>query len=203
MSFKKKTLGSLAVIGTTLAASYIVGGLTCWVQTFLAQPVQSFANSSIDKWALITACLIWSLRIKPSLALLLGPISMITLVYGYDLMAGAMEIPQQSQIWGVSALVLGPFVGLSAAWLRYPGWRAALGASAISAVGLSDSVTGLATGAATPHPFYWILIGLLAAGLLAYSCYRLRRTPRFVALGLLATAAGTSLMTWSYFALGF
>jgi hypothetical protein len=163
-------LGAAAalLIGTAL------GGLTDLAQTWLPWIASSLANSG-GVWVLVSF-LVALAAASAARAATQGGLSLLGLVIGYYLTAvqrGVAVSPTAVRFWLLAALVIGPVVGLAAAWVRYgTPWRVAVGAGVISGLLGGEGVYGLRFIAHSTSSVYWaaqILFGLgLMLGLLAW-----------------------------------
>ncbi|MCO5293407.1 MAG: DUF6518 family protein [Homoserinimonas sp.] len=147
-------------------ASFLLGALTVFAQGWLPDEWRSFANSA-SGWTLLTALMAFASRAKPSEASLLGALSFVILVLGYSAGATWIGLHYSPLIFVVVGVVVGPFIGLAAAWLRDHGWRAAAATALLSGIFVGESVYGLTVVADTTAPHYWVAIGALGVALLA------------------------------------
>lgn len=188
-----------------LAASVVLGGLTSYAQGFLPDAAAPFANSA-SGWTLLTALLVaWAARdarTRTWHAAVLGAASFVLLTLGYTVAADLRGYFYDPTLFGVVGLVVGPFVGVAAAWLWRAGVRAALGTAVLAGIGLGESVYGLTTVVETTGATYWVVIGLASLVLLsAVLARRLRGTvPVAVAAG--GTAVVATAFVLAYRALG-
>lgn len=188
-----------------LVASVLLGGLTSFAQGFLPAALAPVANSA-SGWTLVTAVLVfwWAAAAgaRTWQAAVLGAASFVLLVLGYTLASELRGLVYRPLLFGVVGVVVGPFVGVVAAWLRRPGTRAALGTALLAGVGVGDGVYGLTTVADTTGTTYWAAIGVVALVLLAgMLARRLRGTPAVVT-AVAGTAAVAVLYVVAFRALG-
>lgn len=188
-----------------LTASFLLGGLTSFAQGFLPDTAAPFANSA-SGWTLLTALLVtWAARdprTRTWHAAVLGAASFVLLVLGYTVAADVRGYVYDPALFGVVGLLVGPFVGVGAAWLHEKGVRAALGTALLAGIGLGESVYGLTTVVETTGAGYWVAIGLGSLVLLAIMLGRALRRPLQVALTTTGTAVVAVAFLVAYRALG-
>ncbi|MGW6266929.1 MULTISPECIES: DUF6518 family protein [Cellulosimicrobium] len=188
-----------------LAASFLLGGLTSFAQGFLPDAAAPFANSA-SGWTLLTALLVaWAARdarTRTWHAAVLGAASFVLLTLGYTVAADLRGFFYDPTLFGVVGLVVGPFVGVAAAWLWRAGVRAALGTAVLAGIGLGESVYGLTTVVETTGATYWVVIGLASLVLLAAMLTRRLRGPVPVAVAAGGTAVVATAFVLAYRALG-
>ncbi|WP_069385906.1 DUF6518 family protein [Cellulosimicrobium cellulans] len=148
-----------------LAASLALGALTFVLQGALPDAVRSFANSA-SGWTVVTVLLVLWSRAGTALAAVLGAASFVLLTLGYTAAAYASGLAYDPLLFSVVGVIVGPFVGVGASWLRSPGRRAALGTAVLAGIGLGEAAYGLTVVAATTSAVYWVAIGVLALALL-------------------------------------
>lgn len=166
------------------AVSFVLGGVTSFAQGFLPDELESFANSA-SGWTLITAILIVIAKVRWRLAAFLGAGSFVLLTVGYAVAAAARGFYYDPLMFSLIGVVVGPFVGVAACWLRAEGLRTALGTALLAGIGVGEGVYGLTVVADTTSPVYWVLIIVLSAALVAGSVARGLRgaVPLIVAVG--------------------
>lgn len=188
-----------------LAASFLLGGLTSYAQGFLPDAAASFANSA-SGWTLLTVLLVaWAARdprTRTWHAAVLGAASFVLLVLGYTVAADVRGYVYDPTMFGVVGLIVGPFVGIGAAWLHATGVRAALGTALLAGIGLGESVYGLTTVVETTGAGYWVAIGLVSLVLLAAMLALRLRGVLQVALTVAGTAVVSAAFVLAYRALG-
>jgi hypothetical protein len=168
-----------------------LGVLTAYAQGWLPLETASLANSS-GSWALV-AFLLALLAPGAFSAAACGVVALAALLAGYVVGAGIRGYASGTGLivfWGLAAVLVGPFLGLGARWVR-SGRRtlAALGVGGMSGVLVGEGIYGLAYVADTTYPPYWwgeIAVGL--ALLCAIAALRLRR-PRPIVLAAASSAA--------------
>lgn len=146
-------------------ASVLLGGLTFFAQGFLPGWFTSFANSA-SGWTLLTTVLVVLAGLPAGRSALLGAISFVLLTQGYSWAAALEGLYYNPMLFSIIGVLVGPFVGLAACWLRQRGLRAALATAALTGVAVGESIHGLTVVADTTSPVYWILIGLAGLALL-------------------------------------
>lgn len=190
----------LVRFAAVLVASFLLGGLTFPAQGFLPEALGSLANSS-SGWTLLTALLVVSSRARPAPAAALGAASFVLLVLGYTAAASLAGLTYGPLLFSCIGLVVGPFVGCAAAWLRSEhSWRTAAGASLLAGIALGDAVYGLTVVAATTSPVYWIAIGLCGLALLVGVLARRARTAAGIAIAVIGTPIVAAALLGGYLA---
>jgi len=159
-------------IGIAVVLSFLLGGLTSYAQGFLPDAIISFANSA-SGWTVLTALLVYWSRARTGPAAVLGAVSFVLLVLGYMVAAQVRGFVYDPLLFSVVGVVVGPFVGAAASWLRATGVRAALGTALLSGIGVGESVYGLTIVRETTSPVYWTVIGI--AGLALVTVMLVRR----------------------------
>ncbi|MGN7703445.1 DUF6518 family protein [Cellulosimicrobium sp. 22601] len=188
-----------------LVASFLLGGLTSYAQGFLPDAAAPFANSA-SGWTLLTALLVtWSARVPRSRtwhAAVLGAASFVLLTLGYAVAADLRGYFYDPTTFGVVGVVVGPFVGVAAAWLWRTGTPAALGTAVLAGIGVGESVYGLTTVVETTGATYWVTIGVVALVLLGGMLARRLRGALPVATAVGGTAVVAAAFVLAYRALG-
>jgi len=188
-----------------LTASLLLGGLTSFAQGFLPDAAAPFTNSA-SGWTLLTALLVvWAAgdpRARTRHAALLGVASFVLLVLGYTVAADLRGLHYDPTLFGVVGVIVGPFVGVAAAWLREPGVRAALGTALLAGIGLGESVYGLTTVVETTGASYWVAIGLVSLVLLTTTLARRARGALEITIAAAGTAVVSLVFLLAYRALG-
>ena len=185
-------LGAAAalLIGTVL------GGLTDVGQIWLPWIASSLANSG-GSWVLVSFLVALAAG-SAARAVAGGGLSLLGLVIGYYLTAaerGVAFSPAAVRFWVVAAVMIGPAVGLAAAWVRYgTPWRVAVGAGVVGGLLVGEGVYGLRFIYHSTSSVYWgaqILVGLgLVLGLLAWRARRPAVGPVAILTGFVV-GAGT------------
>lgn len=147
-------------------ASAALGALTVTAQGVLPAAAAPFANSA-SGWTVLTALLVLWSRARTGAAAVLGAASFVLLVLGYSAGAHLHGLFYDPTFFGTVGLVVGPAVGVAAAWLREHGLRAALGTAALVGIGVGEAVYGLTVVVATTGAAYWVVLGVGALALLA------------------------------------
>ena len=181
-----------------IVLSFALGCLESWAQGFLPGALRPLSNSA-SGFTLVTALLVHWSRATTRRAALLGAASFVLLVLGYAAVSSLRGFPYSPLEWGVIGVVVGPFVGVAAAWLHGRGIRAALGGGLLAGIGVGDAVYGLTTVAGTTGAGYWMAIGCLAIALLAWLL--LRRVRGIAAVVLLVVAVVVALLEAAAFRL--
>lgn len=183
----------LVVLSAVAAAGLALGVLTAYAQGWLPDEIGSLANSS-GAWTVLAFGLAWwaAAAGRSATAAAAGVLALLTLLAGYVTGADLRGFPSSTALmvfWGAAAVVVGPVIGLAAAWVRSgPLVRAALGAGAVAGVLVGEGVYGLRSIADTTYPPYWW--GSIVAGLvLLVAVIARRRLPvRAAALAVVVTA---------------
>jgi Family of unknown function (DUF6518) len=153
-------------IAAVAVASLLLGGLTSFAQGVLPDVLRPFSNSA-SGWTLLTALLVWACGERVRVSAVLGVVGFLGLVLGYVVVSTVRGSADAEPLFTVAAIVVGPFVGVAAAWLRRRGLPAALGAGLLCGIGLGEAVYGLTVVVASTGWFCWSVIALLAGVLLA------------------------------------
>lgn len=174
--------------------SFLLGGVTADAQGFLPEAALPLANSA-SGWTLVTALLVYCTRPPLITAAVLGAVSFVLLVLGYAAASGINGLYYNPLMFSLIGIVVGPFVGAAASWLRSRDLPAAVGTAILAGIGIGDAVYGLAVVSEFTGTTYWIVIGVaglvLLAGMLAF---RIRGvTPAAVAV------AGTAIVAAAFF----
>lgn len=167
--------------GIVAVLSFLLGGLTSYAQGFLPDAFVSFANSA-SGWTVLTALLVYWSRARTVPAAVLGAASFVLLVLGYMAAAQVRGFVYDPLHFTVVGVVVGPFVGVAASWLRATGVRAALGTALLAGIGLGEAVYGLTIIRETTSPVYWTVIGVAGLALMAVMLVRRVRGALPVAL---------------------
>ena len=192
---------TLLSVGAVTLASFLLGVLTSYTQGVLPDAWRSFANSATG-WTLLTVVLVFWARVSTRLAAVLGALSFVLLVLGYTAGAQLQSLSYSPVLFGMVGLVVGPFVGVAAAWLRAQGVRAALGTALISGIFTGEAVYGLTVIADSTRPEYWVAIGAAGVLLLVVMVSLRIRGWVPVILAILGTAAVAGAFIVTYTALG-
>lgn len=196
------TLSRPAVrLGIAVVLSFLLGGLTSYAQGFLPDAFASFANSA-SGWTVLTAALVYWSRARTGLAAVLGAVSFVLLVLGYMVASQVRGFVYDPLLFSVVGVVVGPFVGVAASWLRATGVRAALGGALLAGIGVGESVYGLTVVGDTTSPVYWTLIGVAGLALVAGLLGRRIRGALPVALAVGGTAVVAVAFYVAYTGLG-
>ncbi|MFC4242681.1 DUF6518 family protein [Gryllotalpicola reticulitermitis] len=150
-----------------LGASFVVGCLESWAQGLLPAAFAPVSNSA-SGWVLVTALLVFWARPRVTVAAIIGAASVVLLVVGYAIVSTGRGFPYSPVTWGAIGIVVGPFVGISASWLRHAGLRAALGGGVLAGIGFGDALYGLTTVSDTTGVTYWVGIGIVGVALFTY-----------------------------------
>ena len=179
-------LGRSAAVAATSA---VLGGLTSFGQTVLPDAVSSFANSA-SGWTLLTVLVVAAARVGTAASGVLGATSFLAIVLGYQTTSVLRGFQDSEELFLVVAVVVGPFVGIAAAWLRRRGVHAALAVALLAGIALGEAAYGLTVVAASTSPVYWVLIGGAGIVLLLVVC-----VGRLDSVAHRALAAGLAFVT--------
>jgi hypothetical protein len=180
-------LGQFALVAL---GSALLGGLTSFAQTFLPDALRPFANSA-SGWTLLTALMVGLCRARTAPSAVFGATSFVLLVLGYQVVSGLRGFPTNETLFLIVGLVVGPFVGVAASWLRRGGWRSILGCGVLAGIAVGECAYGFIVVLGSTSWFYWTLIGVVGVALTAHTAMRrLRATAaRVVLIGLVAAVA--------------
>ena len=180
-----------------LVAALLLGGATSWGQYLLPDWLVSVANSS-SGWTLVTVLLLFAARLPVALSAVLGGGSFVLLTVGYAIVSGWRGFPYDPTFFIVVGLVVGPFVGAAAAWLRRRDVRAGGATALLAGIALGEAWYGLTVVGDSTSPVYWSIIGSLGILLLGWMLVaRLRGIlPRVVAVGGAAAVTALFLLTY-------
>lgn len=189
-----------ALVIAVLLASFVIGGLESFAQQFLPAALSPLANSA-SGWTIVTALLVFFSRVRTGWAAVLGGVSMVLLVCGYALVSTWRGYYYDPLMWSLIGAVVGPFVGVAAAWLHESRWRAALGTGLLTGIGFGEAVYGVVAISATTGLTYWIVVAALAATLLVVMLVRRIRgiLPILVTLAVAVAVALAFLLTFAGF----
>lgn len=174
----------VVLVGLTLGAA------TSFAQTVLPDALRPFANSA-SGWTLLTALAVAGCRVRTVPSAVLGAACFVSLVLGYQVVSTLRGFPTSETLFLIVGLVVGPFVGAAAAWLRRGGVRTAVACGALAGIALGEAAYGLLVVAATTGWFFWTLIGVAGLGLVTHTLLRRLRTAgtRLLAVGLVLVTA--------------
>jgi len=188
-------------VGAVVVASFLLGMLTFYAQGFLPDAWRSFANSA-SGWTLLAALLVFCAQVSTRVAAVLGALSFLLLVLGYAAGAQLNGLSYSPVLFGVVGVVVGPFVGLAAAWLRARRVRAALATALIAGIFTGEAVYGLTVIADSTRPEYWVAIGVVGIVLLVGMLSTRVRGWVPVTVAVLGTAAVAAAFLAAYSTLG-
>lgn len=184
-----------------LVASALLGGATSFAQTLLPDALRPFANSA-SGWTFLTALAVAACRARAAPSAVLGAASFVALVMGYQVVSGLRGYPSDETLFLIIGLIVGPFVGIAASWLRRDGWRALLGCGALAGVAVGEGSYGLIMVAAYTGWFYWTLITIIGLGILVVTARTRIHNPRSrVLAGVMVLAVGAAFF-FAYSAVG-
>jgi hypothetical protein len=183
----------VAVVG----ASAVLGGATSYAQTHLPDALAPFANSA-SGWTILTVLVVAACRAKSVPSAIFGAASFVALVLGYQVVSGLRGFPTSETLFLIVGVIVGPFVGIAASWLRRDGWRVVLSCGALSGIAVGEAMYGLILVVSTTGWFYWTLIGLIGLVLVARTAHRLNsvRTRLSLLGGVILVGAGYFFAFW-------
>lgn len=179
----------------------LLGAATSFAQGFLPDALRPFANSA-SGWTLLTAGAVAASRARTRPSALFGAASFVALVLGYQLTSTLRGFPTRETLFLVIGVIVGPFVGVAASWLRHAGARMAIGCGVLSGIALGEGAYGLIQISATTGWIYWTLITIAGLTLLIVTLLRGSRTPRASLLTVGLTALVALSFSFSYAAIG-
>jgi hypothetical protein len=183
-----------------VVASALLGGVTSFAQTFLPDAVRPFANSS-SGWTMITALAVAICRARTAPSAILGAASFVALVLGYQAVSDLRGFPTDETLFLVIGVIVGPFVGVAASWLRRDGWRALTACALLAGIAGGEGVYGLTQIAATTGWFSWTLILIVGIALLVVTAWRRLHDPRSRLLAVLLTLVVAAAFFFAYLAI--
>lgn len=192
-SSTRRTLRLAAVIGL---AGFLLGAATSYGQSFLPEEIGSLANSA-GAWSLVAAALaLFATSQLPAAAS--GALALAALLAGYIATSSLRSFPASTGLivfWGLCAIVVGPFLGLGANWIKTdrPIFNA-LGAGGITGLLIGEGVYGIRYISDSTYPPYWWAQIALAIVLLIWAAAQRLRQAR-----LLALAVGVNLVVAALF----
>ena len=182
------------------AGGFAVGMLTSFGQAVLPFEMASLANSA-GAWSL-AAFLLCLCNAVPSRGLLLGFLALAGMLAGYFVATELRGFPTGRSLvlfWGVAAIVVGPVLGVGAAWVRgTERRRVAAGAAAIAGILVGEGAYGLTIVAGTTSPVYWALQVVLGLGIVIWLSATRLREPASIALCIVLTAVVAAALYLAY-----
>jgi hypothetical protein len=143
-----------------------VGGLTSIGQGTLPEYLGPMANSA-GSWS-VAAFGLAAINRNPRFGALLGASALFAMVLGYALVSELRGYPSGSRLvlfWGAAAVVVGPAIGVAAAWVRGTDvTRVAIAAGLVGGILIGEGVYGLVLIGDTTPIAYWagqVLIGVV------------------------------------------
>ena len=187
-------------IATVTAGGLAIGILTSFGQGALPSGITSLANSA-GAWSL-AAFLLCLGNPVPRRGLLLGLLALLSMLAGYMAATELRGFATGTSLWlfwGVAAIVVGPVLGVGAAWVRASDpRRIAAGAGAIAGILVGEGAYGLTVIADTTSPVYWTLQIIVGLGIVLAAVIRLRRTASIgLCAGVTAAVAVAFYVTYS------
>ena len=130
------------------------------------------------------------------LGLLLGPIALVAMLVGYDLatIARGNAVSTSTVVfWGAAAVVVGPVLGVGAAWARgRDPRRVAIGVAPLAGILIGEAVHGLTAIADTTYGPYWVGQAAIGIALIAWVGVRTRSAVAAILCAALAAAVAAA-----------
>lgn len=171
-------------VGVAAAGGLLVGALTSVGQGVLPELLSPLANSA-GAWSLAAFGLALTER-EPRRAALLGALALAAMLAGYSIANAAAGYGLGTRaivFWGAAAIVVGPVLGIGAAWLRGSSpVLAGLGISPIAGILIGEGIYGLTVIAETTPAAYWTAQIVVGSLLLIAVAGRLREVRAIVVM---------------------
>ena len=155
----------LIALAVAAAGGFLIGGATSIGQGTLAFELSPMANSA-GSWC-FAAFALAAVNRRPRLGVVLGAVALFSMVLGYAFVSDVRGYATGSRLvpfWGLASIVVGPALGVGAAWFRgRDPSRIAAAAAALGGILIGEAVYGLTIVATTTPVVYWsaqMLIGL-------------------------------------------
>lgn len=180
---------------------FAIGSLTSLGQGMLPFVLSPLANSA-GSWSLAAFALALGNR-QPRRGALLGFASLASTLAGYAMtstMRGNPVGPSLVLFWGVASVVVGPVLGVGAAWVRGSGpTRVAAGGAAIAGILVGEGAYGLTVIGTTTPAGYWIAQIVVGLGIVvAISVRRLGSLqPAAICVAFMAVVAAALYISYS------
>jgi len=184
-----------------VVASLVLGALTSYAQGILPEPLRPFANSA-SGWTFLTALIVWRIGAGTLPSAVFGLASFVALVLGYTIASQLRGLYYSPILFAVIGMIVGPFVGVAASWLRRTRWRAALGSGFLAGIALGECLYGLIVVSGTTGWFYWALAGVAGVVLLTTTLVRRAERPAPAILGVAVTLTTAGAFYTTYIAVG-
>ena len=143
----------------------VVGVLTSIGQGFLPFELSPLANSA-GSWSLAAFALAL-VEVGPRRAAVLGAAALVTMLAGYAIattLRGFAVGTALLAFWGLASIVIGPALGVGAAWFRgRDAVRSAAGMALVAGILIGEGMYGLTVIADSTPAQYWV--GEIGAGL--------------------------------------
>jgi hypothetical protein len=163
-------------------ATLLLGALTSFGQTYGPDAIAPLFNSATS-WSVVAFVAAFAAR-RPSRAALLGATSFAMLLVGYYATSAVRGFPvglATTMTWIAATIVVGPVLGVSAAWFRATprpprDARRRLAALPLGAIAIGEAVYGLLViSDTTPAGYWWTQLALGAAFVAVAPALRSRR----------------------------
>jgi len=163
-------------------ATLLLGALTSFGQTYRPDAIAPLFNSATS-WSVVAFIAAFAAR-RPSRAALLGATSFAMLLVGYYATAQLRGYPvglATVEIWIAATVIVGPILGVSAAWFRAAprtprDVRRRLAVLPLGAIAIGEAVYGiLVISDTTPAGYWWTQLALGAAFVAFAPALRSRR----------------------------
>jgi len=180
---------------------FVIGCLTSVGQGVLPSALSPLANSA-GSWSLAAFAFTLGNR-EPRRGVILGVAALASTLAGYivtSTVRGYSLGPSLLLFWGPASVVVGPVLGVAAAWVRGPSpIRIAAGGAAISGILVGEGAYGLTLIADSTPAGYWAMQIAVGLGIvLAISVRRLGRLrPAAICAALTAAVATAFSIAYS------
>ena len=204
----KGALGSaaaLSAVAWVAVGGVIIGVLTSIGQGVLPDVLAPMANSA-GSWCLavfaLAAFAMGSTNRPAWLGAVLGALALFAMVIGYALASEVSGYAAGTRLvlfWGAAAVVVGPAVGIAAAWFRGGGSsRAAVAAGVIAGILAGEAIYGLTFIAATTPVVYWAGQLVIGVGVAMFAAaFRLDSRERLLCLLVLLVTGAAVLAAYA------
>jgi Family of unknown function (DUF6518) len=194
LEFARSRMVARLVLAVVVGSA--VGAATEWSVPHLPFSLEPLGNSAAP-WVLVACAMALTVR-RIGQSLMLAIVTLVALVLGFYVAEAYRGWPvsrHQVEFWSAASVVMGPLVGLAAAWLRHAGrTTAALGAGVIGGLLAGEAVYGLTSLKFSTPASYWHVQFALGVGLaVGLTLWRSRRHP-LGSLPSLAVTLATCIM---------
>lgn len=174
----------------------LVGVLTSFGQTFLPPELHALANSA-GSWSAAAFLLALPNR-EVRLGALLGAVALGAMLAGYELATIARGFGVSRSVlvfWALAAVVVGPVLGVGAAWVRGDdSRRIALGVAPLGGILIGEAIYGLTLVADTTFGPYWVVQAIVGLGCVGWVGVRTRSLPTTLACATVTAVVATAFV---------